>query len=130
MKNIPQAYRPSYFWGFSNFYRYYTRSQAGKSTGTDPLWNPWLHTCTIWNCQKKHQDIHHHIIVLLHCYIPVQYEIVRRNTRISIIILLSFSIVTYLYNMKLSEETPRYPASYYCPTLIHTCTTWYCQKKH
>ena len=27
------------FGGFSNFCRYYTRSQAGKSTG--PLWNPW-----------------------------------------------------------------------------------------
>ena len=28
------------FGGFSNFCRYYTRSQTGKSTG--PLWNPWL----------------------------------------------------------------------------------------
>ena len=28
------------FGGFSNFCRYYTRSETGKSTG--PLWNPWL----------------------------------------------------------------------------------------
>ena len=27
--------------GFSNFYRYYTRSQTGKSTG--PLWNPCIY---------------------------------------------------------------------------------------
>jgi hypothetical protein len=31
---------PANFGGFSNFCRYYTRSQAGKSTG--PLWNPWM----------------------------------------------------------------------------------------
>jgi hypothetical protein len=48
MKNIPQAYRPSYLWfwpplilgGFSNFCRYYTRSQAGKSTGYRPTLKP------------------------------------------------------------------------------------------
>ena len=56
MKNIPQAYRPSYLWfwpplimgGFSNFCRYYTRSQAGKSTGyrptLKPLWWPPIST--------------------------------------------------------------------------------------
>ena len=48
MKNIPQAYRPSYLWfwpplilgGFSNFCRYYTRSQAGKSIGYPPTLKP------------------------------------------------------------------------------------------
>ena len=41
--------------------------------------------------------------------------------------LLSVSIYTYLYNMILSEETLRYPASYYFPSpLIHTSTIWYC----
>jgi hypothetical protein len=48
MKNIPQAYRPSYLWfwpplilgGFSNFCRYYTRSQVGKSTGYRPTLKP------------------------------------------------------------------------------------------
>ena len=55
-------------------------------------------------------------------YMPVQYDIVRRNTKISNSILLS-SINTYLYNMILSEETLRYPAAYHCPSpLIHTCT--------
>jgi hypothetical protein len=36
------------FGGFSNFCRYYTRSQAGKSTG--PLWNPvlWIYDYTIF----------------------------------------------------------------------------------
>ena len=37
--------------------------------------------------------------------------IVRRNNNISTSILLFFSINTYLYNMILSEETLRYPAS-------------------
>jgi hypothetical protein len=32
------------FGGFSNFCRYYTWSQAGKSTG--PLWNPWTSLST------------------------------------------------------------------------------------
>ena len=48
MKNIPQAYRPSYLWflttansgEFNNFCRYYTRSQAGKSTRYRPTLKP------------------------------------------------------------------------------------------
>jgi hypothetical protein len=80
-----------------------------------------IHTCTIWYFQKKHWDIKQHVIVLLHWYIPVQHDIVRRNTKISSIILLSFYINTYLNNMIFSEETLRYPAACYCPsTLIHT----------
>jgi hypothetical protein len=48
--------------------------------------------------------------------------IVRRNTKISSSILLSFSINTYLYNMVLSEETLRYLPAYFCfYPLIHTC---------
>jgi hypothetical protein len=52
MKNIPQAYRPSYLWfwpplilggGGSNFCRYYTRSQTGKSTGYRPTLKPLLY---------------------------------------------------------------------------------------
>jgi hypothetical protein len=55
-------------------------------------------------------------------YMPVQYDIVRRNTKISSSMLLS-SINPYLYNMILSEETLKYPAAYHCPSpLIHTCT--------
>jgi hypothetical protein len=93
--------------------------------------SPLIHTCTIWYCQKKYSNIQHHVIVLLRLYTPVQYDIVRRNTKISSIILLSFFIYTYLYNMILSAETLRYPASYCCPSpLIHTSTIWYCQKKH
>jgi hypothetical protein len=53
----------------------------------------------------------------------VQFDTVRRNTKISRSILLSFSINTYLYNIIMTEETLRYPASYYCPSpLIHTST--------
>jgi hypothetical protein len=90
-----------------------------------------IHTCTIWYCQKKHWYFKQYVIVLLQYYIPVQYDIVRRNTKISSIILLSFYINTYLYNMQLSEESLRYPASYCCPsTLIHTWTIRYFQKKH
>jgi hypothetical protein len=48
MKNILQAYRPSYLWfspplilgGLSNFCRYYTRSQTDKSTGYRPTLKP------------------------------------------------------------------------------------------
>jgi hypothetical protein len=66
-----------------------------------------------------------------HQCIPVQYDIVRRNTKISSSMLLSFSINIYVYNMILSEETLWYPAACYCPSLfIHTCTIWYCQNKH
>jgi hypothetical protein len=91
---------------------------------------PYIHTCTIWFCQKKHYDIQHHVIVRLHLYIPVQYDFVRRNTKISSSMLFS-SINTYLYNMILSEETLGYPALCYCPSpCIHTCTIWYCQRKH
>ena len=103
-----------------------------------------MHTCTLGYCQKKYWDIQQHIIVLRY-YIPVHYDIVRGNTNISSSILLS-SIYTNLYTMKLSEETLRYPASYYFPSplilynmilsdetlkypaacyfspLIHTCT--------
>ena len=82
---------------------------------------PKIHTCTIGYCQKKHSNIQQHIIVLLHSYKPVLYEIVRTNTNISSSILLS-SIYTYLYTMILSDETLRYPAVYYCPPLIHTST--------
>ena len=58
---------------------------------------------------------------ILHQFIPVQYAIVSRNTKISSFILLSFYINTYLNNMILSEETLRYSAACYCPsTLIHT----------
>jgi hypothetical protein len=42
---------------------------------------------------------------------PVQYDIVRRNPKISSSIFLSFSINAYLYNMILSEETLEYPAA-------------------
>jgi hypothetical protein len=57
----------------------------------------------------------------LHLYIPVQYDIVRRNTKISTSMLLSFSVYTYLYNMIFPEESLRYPASYSCPSpLIYT----------
>ena len=90
---------------------------------------PLIHTFTIWYCQKKHKDIQQYIIFFLHQYISVQYDIVRRNTKISSNIYLSFSINTFQYNMILWEETLRYPAA--CPTtLIHTGTIEYCQKKH
>ena len=46
MKNIPQAYRTCGFGGFSNFCRYYTRSQTGKSTGYRPTLKPLGCTCT------------------------------------------------------------------------------------
>jgi hypothetical protein len=92
--------------------------------------SPLIQTCTIWCCQEKHKDIQQHVIVLNYS-IPVHYDIVRTNTKISSIIVLSFSITTYLYTMILSEETLRYLAVCYCPSiLIHTCTIWYCQKKH
>jgi hypothetical protein len=86
-----------------------------------------IHTGTIWYCQKS-QDIQQYIIVFLHWFIPVWYDIDRRNSKIASSMLISFSINTYLYNMILSEETLRYPAA--CPTtLIHiTCTLWYCKK--
>ena len=55
MKNIPQAstivlvvLTTANFGGFSNFCRYYTRSQAGKSTGYRPTLKPlisWFLTC-------------------------------------------------------------------------------------
>ena len=89
----------------------------------ETLWNlvscycpPLIHTCSIKYCQKKHEDIQQHIIVLLHLYVPVQYDIVRGNIKISSSMLLSFSINTYLYNMILSEETLRYLAACYCPS--------------
>ena len=48
----------SYLWfwpllilgGFSNFCRYYTRSQTGKSTGYRPIWNPWYSPIFSLNC--------------------------------------------------------------------------------
>jgi hypothetical protein len=55
--------------------------------------------------------------------IPIQYDIVRRNTKISSIIVLSFSITIYLCNMILSEETLRYPAAYYCPSPLKNTST-------
>ena len=82
--------------------------------------SPCIHTCTIRYCHKKHSNIQHHVIVRLHLYIPVQYDIVRRNTKISSSMSFS-SINTYLYNMILPEETLRYPASFSCPSpLIYT----------
>jgi hypothetical protein len=58
---------------------------------------------------------------------PVQYDIVSRNTKISSSMLLSY-INAYLYNMILSAETLRYLVVCYCALLIHACTIWYCQR--
>ena len=78
------------FWGFSNFYRYYTRSQADKSTGyrptlkplviryiSNPKWTFFYHTCfffgyiltvntsshvPVWNFEEKNCVIQNAII--------------------------------------------------------------------
>jgi hypothetical protein len=90
-----------------------------------------IYTCRIWYCQKKHQDMQQYNIAILHYYIPVQYGIIRRNTKISISMLLPFSINTYRYNMILTEVSLRYPAAYYFPfQLIYISTILYCQQKH
>ena len=49
----------SNFGGFSNFYRYYTRSQAGKSTGYQPTLKPLLRHYTKLSVKFPSHTLHY-----------------------------------------------------------------------
>jgi hypothetical protein len=99
-----------------------------------------IHTCTIHIVQVSingeeqkyaagYLSVSSDSIVLYRCALME-----KNNTNISSIILSSFSMNTYLYNIGLSEDTIRYPSTYYIPrnkrmlldTLVFLVTTAYC----